>query len=176
MAKKTINLKLKEKNSYEFSFNYANSTSDSFYLITFDISKEDKEKVQKLLCKEEFEMFNQIKKAQQAGSSMLVMLGLRSLIESLVKKICIENKIDTWVTITRNGKDEATELGLTSKFHKIKTFISDRYAKETILNIITIANLTTHELLNQLKNNESEKYLKDFIIILKSEKIFNKLN
>jgi hypothetical protein len=175
MAEKTINVILKEKNTYILNLNYVNSTSDRVYLMPLNINDEDL--IKNKFDSDEIEMFDQIKRAQEfGGSSMLVMLGLRSLIESLINKICVKNKISTWVIIKKDGRGETVELKLTAKFIKIRPLIKDCYAKETIFNIITKANLVAHELLNELQQNSSEKYLKDFIIIIKTEDIFNNLN
>jgi len=101
---------------------------------------------------------------------------LRSLIESLINKACIQHKINTWVNVKDGGTQKIVELGLTSKFIRIKKFLKEDYSKDTIYNIIMKANSTAHELLGELKRVSSEQYLKDFVIIIKTEEIFNNLN
>lgn len=167
-------IKVKTNRDYKLIYDVVSEKGYTEYR-SFNI-EEDRDWLARKLSISELKMLDQIKEAQGVGSSMLVVTGLRSIIESLVNKICVRKKIITSKVVSINGKDQVIEIKLMAKFIKIRGFIKDDYAKETIYNIINKANLCLHELMDELEKTSSRKYLEDFIIILKTEKIFNNLN
>jgi hypothetical protein len=134
------------------------------------LSKRSNDIIRSNLNEIETQMFNQIMNCQDVGSFMLVIIGLRSIVESLTNKVCINEKIST--EIYDEKEKRIKKLTLKEKYKKIEGNFSKKENAKLFLDIIETANDTIHELENKLQRNSSDKYIRDFIKLLDSESIF----
>lgn len=153
--------------------NYQSCSRNGLYIVHLNLGKDDMSLLKDKLSKSEFDMMSEIMASHDVGSSMLVMVGLRAICESLINKICRENKIP--LNLTRSD-GAIEEKGLTKKFNESKKFIKKYEYRNLVYNIITIANRSVHELATMVMRDGTEKYITDLINMLREENIFNNLN
>lgn len=163
-------IKLNQKRSYTFiSDKDPNETKEYSH---FFVSNEDVDYLEKIFYIEEMEMFKEMRIAQDFGLCILVLAGLRSLLESLINRVC-EMKNIKITFINPRGREE--KIPLFSRYWKIWKFLEDSYSKQVMRDIIEKANESLHELKKKLTRKDTAMFICNLIIILKNEIIFNQL-
>jgi len=152
---------------YQLSF-------DNFQVNQISFSSEEENVINTYLDTIELSTFRQIINAHRVGSYMLVLAGLRSLLESLITKVCVKNNINIIKGKDRNGND--IEIGLKRKMENIYSLIDNKSKNFGIMNNIrNYADSSLHFLEKKLKRKkDSDRYIRRFIELLKEEAIFKK--